>query len=91
MENQKTQKLVAEIEKTKAKISELQTKLRNMERQKTVLENEQIIALVRSERISDSELAKLMHSLRKPNADTVAVHNDTDMEESIDYDEDDYT
>lgn len=90
MDNPKIHKLANEIEKTKAKALELQTKLRTMERQKTALENEQIIALVRSKKISDSELAELMRSLRKPST-TAPVQNNTDMEEMYNHDEDDYT
>jgi septal ring factor EnvC (AmiA/AmiB activator) len=65
MDNPKIEKVKAEIEKTKAKISEFQAKLRVLERQKTDLENERIVALVRGERISDAELSALMKSLRR--------------------------
>jgi len=64
MTNPKIEKINTEIEKTKAKISEFQTKLRALERQKTDLEDQQIVALVRSEKISDAELTALMNSLR---------------------------
>ena len=56
MTNPKIEKVKTEIEKTKAKIAEYQSKLRGLERQKTEFENEQIVALVRSEKISDAEL-----------------------------------
>ena len=65
MTNPRLDKVKADIEKTKEKISELQSKLRLLERQKTDIENGQIIALIRSERISDAELSALMMSLRK--------------------------
>jgi len=64
MTNPKIEKTKAEIEKTKVKISEYMSKLRALERLKTSLENEQIVALVRSEKISDAELSALMDSLR---------------------------
>ena len=64
MQNPKIIKVKAEIEKTKAKISEHQAKLRVLEKQKTEIENEQIVALVRSEKISDAELSALMKSIR---------------------------
>jgi len=69
MNNPKIDKVNLEIEKTKAKISEFQTKLRGLERQKTDLEDAQIVALVRSERISDAELTALMASLRSNGKD----------------------
>ena len=69
MTNPKIDKVNLEIEKTKAKISEFQTKLRALERQKTDLEDAQIVALVRSERISDAELTALMASLRSNGKD----------------------
>jgi hypothetical protein len=65
MTNPKIEKVKAEIEKAKAKISEYTAKLRSLERQKINLENEQIVALIRSERISDAEFAALMKSFNK--------------------------
>jgi len=65
MTNPRIEKVKTEIEKTKAKISEFTAKLRALERQKTDLENEQIVALVRREKISDAELSTLMKSLRR--------------------------
>jgi len=73
MTNPKIEKVKAEIDKTKAKISEFQAKLRALERQKTDLENEQIVALVRSERISDAELSALMKSLHREESAEVRV------------------
>jgi hypothetical protein len=70
MTNNKIEKINEEIAKTKTKISEYQAKLRAQEKQKTDIENEQIIALVRSERISDAELNALMQSIRKEPAKT---------------------
>jgi hypothetical protein len=75
MTNPKIEKIKADIERTKAKIAEYQAKLREQERDKTRLENEQIVALVRGERISDAQLTALMASLRKdtpPEAGTVS-------------------
>jgi hypothetical protein len=65
MTNPRIEKVKTEIEKTKARIAELTAKLREQEREKVRLENEQIVALVRSERISDAELSALMNSLRR--------------------------
>lgn len=69
MTNPKIEKVKAEIEKAKGKISEYTAKLRALERQKTELEDEQIVALVRSRRISDAELNALMASLNKGEPD----------------------
>ena len=65
MDDQRIEKIKSEIEKTKAKISEYQLKLRDQEREKIRLENERIVALVRGERISDAELSALMASFRR--------------------------
>lgn len=68
MTDPRIEKVNTQIANTKARISEYQSKLRALERQKTDLENERIIALVRGERISDAELTALMQSLRKEEA-----------------------
>jgi hypothetical protein len=73
MTTPKIEKVKAGIDKTKAKILEFQAKLRALERQKTELENEQIVALVRSEKISDAELDVLMKSLRREESDAVPI------------------
>ena len=66
----KIEKVKTEISKTKARIADYQVKLRALERQKTDLENEQIVALVRSEKISDGDLSALMQSFRKERSKT---------------------
>ena len=65
MTNPRIEKVNTLITNTKAKISEYQAKLRVLERQKTKIENEDFIAIIRSEKFSDAELAALMQSLRK--------------------------
>ena len=69
MTNPKIEKVNSQITATKAKIAEYQAKLRVLERQKTDLENEQFINIIRSEKISDAELGALMQSLRKESAE----------------------
>jgi hypothetical protein len=69
MTNPKIEKIKGEIEKTKAKVTEYQAKLRALEKQKTDLEDEQIVAIVRSEKISDAELNQLLASLLKKKAE----------------------
>ena len=56
--NPKIQKLAEEIEKLRRKITEYQTRLRDMERQKTELENADIIAMVRGVDIPPEQLAE---------------------------------
>ena len=70
MTNPRIEKVNTQIANAKAKISEYQAKLRALERQKTDLENEGFIALIRGENISDAELATLMQSIRKEKAKT---------------------
>ena len=93
MTNPKIERVISEIEKIKSKISEFQAKLRALEKQKTDLENEQIVSIVRGEKISDAELAQLMKSLRKeepaPAVATAAVGKITGTEETRYADTDD--
>ena len=65
MSNQKLDRVNQNIQKTKTKISGLQKKLREYEAEKVKLEDEQIITAVRSERVSDAELTRLIESFKK--------------------------
>lgn len=60
--NPKIQKVIKEIEKTKAKLADTQFRLRELERQKTELENAEIVAMVRSRNLTESEFAALLQS-----------------------------
>ena len=88
MTDPKLEKVNGAIEKTKTIIADYQRKLRDLEREKTRLENERIVALVRSEKISDAELTALMQSLRKeepkPTEAAASAHNKTRQEETRD-------
>lgn len=67
----KLERIIAEIEKTKETISRQQTKLRELEAQKTEVENLQIVQMVRALRMTPAELSAFLN--RKPgNADTAA-------------------
>ena len=55
--NQKIQKVISDIEKTNEKIKELQALLPELEKQKTDLENLEIITLVRSAKIAPADFA----------------------------------
>ena len=56
----KIERIDKEIQKTREKITEYQNKLRGLEAQKTEAENLQIIALVRSMRLTPAELTALL-------------------------------
>lgn len=62
--NPKIQKVVAEIEKVKAKITTQQARLRELEQQKTELENTEIVGMVRGLDVSPDELATLIQAIR---------------------------
>ena len=65
MTNPKIEKITADIARTKAKITAYTTKLRDQERLKIHLENEEIIALFRRENLNEDEFAALLRSQRK--------------------------
>lgn len=58
--NPKIEKLEKEIEKTKAKITEQQEKLRRLEEQKTELENTDYVAVARSYHMTPQQLADFL-------------------------------
>jgi len=62
--NAKLQKIDREIERTTTKIAELQLLLPELERQKTDLENTEIIRLVRSVSIAPGELEEFLRAYR---------------------------
>lgn len=69
--NPKIEKLAKDIEKTKAKIAEQQARLRDLEKQKTELENTDFVAVARSYHLTPQELAEFlktrqMASLQEP-------------------------
>jgi hypothetical protein len=65
--NPKIQKAVREIERTKAKIAELQALLPELEKQKTDLENTEIVKLVRSANVAPEALGDYLRSIRAEN------------------------
>ena len=60
--NPKIERVCKDIDKTKGKISELQARLRELERQKTELENTEIVETVRGMDISLADLAVLLRA-----------------------------
>ena len=61
----KLNKLQMEIDKIKQKISEQQTRLRELEQQKTEIENTEIVELVRSMKMNTSELSTFLKAYRE--------------------------
>lgn len=68
MDNKQLEKTLAEIGRTKEKITELQGRLRELEQKKTALENAQIVEAVRSMNIPLDELAAVLRSFQAPAA-----------------------
>ena len=80
MTNPKIEKINTDIEKVKGRISDFQSKLRDLERKKTELENEDIIALVRREKISDAELNALLRAIRKAEPEIIETREESQDE-----------
>ena len=70
--NPKIEKLEKEIVRTKAKIAEMQAKLRKLEEQKTELENTDYVAVARSFHLTPQELADFL-KLRQAGSPTEAL------------------
>ena len=67
MTNNKIDRIEKEMQKTREKITEYQNRLKELAMQKTEAENLQIIALVRSMRVTPAELtALLFQNSRRP-------------------------
>ena len=65
--NNKLNKLQMEIDKIKQKITEQQAKLRELEQQKTEIENTDIVELVRSMKMNTGELSTFLKAYREKN------------------------
>lgn len=63
--SKKKQKVILDIKKTKEKISDLQSKLRQLENRKTELENTEIVELVRGTKMNTSELSEFLKAYRE--------------------------
>lgn len=71
----KLERIIAEIEKTKDTISKQQAKLRELEAQKTEVENLQIVQMVRALRMTPAELSAFLQD--KPDNAPAATANST--------------
>ena len=81
----KLTKLQMEIDKIKQKISEQQTRLRELEQQKTEIENTEIVELVRSMKMNTSELSTFLKAYREKTDAPIlmpATQEDMDHEEN---------
>ena len=65
MTNPKIIKVTSAIEKVHEQIAEYQSKLRNLEKQKTQLENEEVVAMFRREKLNEDEFAALLQAGRQ--------------------------
>ena len=85
MATNKSDRINAEIEKTREKISDQQAHLKELLAQKTELENLQIVQLVRSMRLTPAALTDLLSGGGIPGMKTVPEaltrEEDTDHEE----------
>jgi hypothetical protein len=70
MTNPKIKRVKEQIAKTKDVIEVYQTKLRELEKQKTDLENLAVIAMFRKEKLDENEFSQLLHSMRKDEPET---------------------
>ena len=70
--NQRIQKAIDEIERTKTRIAELQALLPELERKKQDLENTEILRLVRSANIAPGDIAAFIESIKTNRQDSRA-------------------
>ena len=83
--NTKLSKLQMEIDKIKLKITEHQSKLRELEQQKTEIENTEIVELVRSLKMNTSELSSFLKAYREKSDAPILMpttQEDNDHEEN---------
>ena len=66
--NPKIIKTIEEIERTKAKIAELQALLPELERKRVEMENNEIIRLVRSTSIAPADLPEFLEAIKTINS-----------------------
>ena len=69
----KLQKVLSEIDKVKEKIAVQQTRLRELEQQKTELENMEIVGMVRGLDVAPEELAAFIKAFREKNGTPVSL------------------
>ena len=82
MATNKIDRINAEIEKTREKITEYQNRLRGLEAQKTEAENLQIVQLVRSMRLSPHELSAMLSGGGIPGMTPIPADHYNEQEDS---------
>lgn len=85
MANTKIHNIDREIQKTREKITEYQNKLKGLEAQKTEAENLQIVQLVRSMRLTPTELTAMLSG--EPIPGIATVPEDYDEQEDTENEE----
>lgn len=78
--NPKIERVCKDIDKTKGKIGELQARLRELERQKTELENTEIVETVRGMDISLADLAAMLRAAHVTSGQVGPKSETTDKE-----------
>ena len=79
--NPKIEKLAKDIEKTKAKIAEQQARLRDLEKQKTELENTDFVAVARSYHLTPQELAEFLKTRQMASSQEPSPQEQEEMTE----------
>ena len=82
--NKSIQKAIDDVERTKAKIAELQALLPELERKRTDLENTEVVRLMRSANVAPADIAGFIESLKAKPArqDSRANNGRTAQEDS---------
>jgi peptidoglycan hydrolase CwlO-like protein len=80
--NPKIVKVNTAIEKTKEQIAELQARQKDLEKQKTQLENDEIIAMFRREKLNEDEFAALLQSGRQKQQQPPIMANTQEITEN---------
>ena len=78
----KSAKIEAEIEKVKAKITEQQTRLKELEQKKLEAENSEIVEVVRGMSVSLTDLPMLLQTIKSGGALGQNVPKSADKEDS---------
>ena len=79
--NPKIEKLEKEIDKTKNKIAEMQARLRDLEKQKTELENTDFVAVARSYHLTPQELAEFLKTRQMAPSQETSPQEQEEMNE----------
>ena len=82
MATTKSMKIQAEIDKVKAKISEQQTRLKELEQKKLEAENSEIVEIVRGMSVSLTDLPVLLQTIKNGGALGQNVPKSADKEDS---------